>query len=423
MEDSLLGYRCWVLSVYPSPLCNHSKLSIQPKPRFFPSCSIADYDDRGIVNSFGVYQSYYENELLSTSSPSQISWIGSIQGSLLLVIGVSTGPLFDRGYLNSLLLIGSFVTVLGIMMTSICTKYWQVVLAQGICLGLGTGCLFVPSIAVVSTYFRTKRAIATGIAVGGSSIGGIVYPITFRGLQPSLGFGWATRIIGFITLTLLCVAIATMWTRLPPKPPRSLFQSSAFKSWAYTFQSFGIMIGFIGLYVPMFYIQIYALTRGVTSNIDYAFYLLSILNGASFFGRIIPSFFADQFGPMNMLVFCTFATGVLCLCWISVKNLAGITVFAILYGFFAGAYVSLVPPVIVGLTPDLIVVGTWLGMSLFVAAFGILVGNPIAGALVNIQKKQFLAAQGFAGGVILLGALLMLMALVTRARQVKSWKI
>ena len=136
----------------------------------------------------------------------------------------------------------------------------------------------------------------------------------------------------------------------------------------------------------MFYIQIYALTRGVTSNIDYAFYLLSILNGASFFGRIIPNFLADKFGPMNMLVFCTFATGVLCLCWISVKNLAGITIFAILYGF-AGAYVSLIPPVIIGLTPDLTVVGTWLGKSLFVAAFGILVGNPIAGGACEYSKE------------------------------------
>ena len=374
------------------------------------------------MNSFGVYQSYYQNELF-TSSAFQISWIGSIQAFLLLVIGVATGPLFDRGYLNSLLLVGSFLTVLGIMMTSLCTTYWQAVLAQGVCIGLGAGCLFVPSIAIVATYFTKRRAIATGIAVGGSSIGGIIYPITFRGLEPRLGFGWTTRIIGFITLALLCTAIATMWNRSPSKPPRSLFQPSAFRSRAYAFQSFGIMFGFLGLYVPVFYIQTYALTRGAISDGNYAFYLLSILNAGSFVGRILPNFLADIIDPMNMIVFCTSSAGVLCLCWIAIDNVAGITVFAILYGFFAGAYVSLIPPVLVELIPDMTVVGTWMGMSFFVSAFGLLIGNPVAGQLVNIQEKQFVHAQGFAGGTILLGALLMLMALITRARQVKSLKV
>lgn len=183
------------------------------------------------------------------------------------------------------------------------------------------------------------------------------------------------------------------------------------------------MLGFIGLYIPVFYIQVYALTKGVTANEEFAFYLLAILNAGSFFGRVIPNFLAGTIGPMNMIVLCTFAAGILCFCWISIDNLPGITIFAILYGFFAGAYVSLIPPVLVELTPDMSVVGTWLGMMLFVSAFGLLIGSPIAGLLVKIEQKDFVAAQGFAGGVILLGGLSMLLALITRARQVKSWKV
>ncbi len=381
------------------------------------------YHYRGIVNSFGVYQTYYESVLLAHShSPSQISWIGSIQAFLLVVIGVITGPIFDKGYLRSLLLVGSFLTFFGLLMTSICKTYWQLMLAQGVCVGLGSGCLFVPSIAVVATYFTTKRALATGIAVGGSSLGGIIYPITFHRLQPIIGFGWATRVISFISLALLLIAIAVMKSRLPPKPGRSLFQPSALKNIPFTLVSFGLSIGFIGLYVPMFYIQTYALTRQITSDTDYAFYLLSILNAGSFFGRILPNFLADKIGALNMLVPCTIAAGVLCLGWIAINNLAGITVFAVLYGFFAGAYVSLVPPVIVDLTPEMSVVGTWMGMSLFIAAFGLLIGNPIAGALINTQKKRFGPEQGFAGGVILLGALLFTAAIVLKGRHARRQK-
>ena len=419
MEVLSLGFRFWVLSVFSFaagiPLVSVLRCS-QPTLTSLYRC-------RGIVNSFGVYQTYYETVLLAHSnSSSQISWIGSIQAFLLVVVGVVTGPIFDKGYLRPLLLVGGFLTFFGLLMTSICNKYWQLMLAQGVCVGLGSGCLFVPSIAVVATYFTTKRALATGIAVGGSSLGGIVYPIAFHRLEPNIGFGWATRVISFITLVLLLIAVAVMKSRLPPKAGRSLFQPSALKNIPFTLMSLGISMGFIGLYVPMFYIQTYALTRRITSDTNYAFYLLSILNAGSFFGRILPNFLADKIGALNMLVPCTIAAGVLCLAWIAINNAAGITVFTVLYGFFAGAYVSLVPPVIVELTPDMSVVGTWMGMSLFIAAFGLLIGNPIEGALINIEKRKFAAGQGFAGAVILLGALLFITANVLQRQQARSQK-
>lgn len=322
-----------------------------------------------------------------------------------------------------MLWLGTLLTVFGLMMTSICTTYWQILLAQGICVGIGSGCLFIPSVAVVATYFSEKRALATGIAVSGGSIGGIILPITFRRFQPSIGFAWTTRVLAFIILALLLVSIAVMRTRLPSKPGRALFESSALKSPPFILQSFGICLGFIGLYVPIFYIQTYALTRNITSDSDYAFYLLSILNAGSFFGRILPNSMADKTGPMNMLVPCTIAAGMMCLCWIRVTDVASITVFAAFYGFFAGAYVSLLPPVIVQLVPDMTVVGTWMGMCFSIGSFGLLAGNPVAGALINIPKKQFAAAQGFAGGAILLGAFLMCITLVLERKRTKTWKV
>ena len=321
-----------------------------------------------------------------------------------------------------MLFIGSFLTILGIMTTSVSTTYWQLMLAQGICVGIGIGTLFVPSIAVVSTYFTTRRAIATGLAFAGSSVGGIIYPITFRGCQ-SIGSGWATRIIGFISVALLCTAIATMWTQLPSKPPRSLYQLSAFKSGPYTLASLGIAFGFAGLYIPMFYIQIYALSTGSTSSDSYDFYLLAILNAGSFFGRVIPNFLASKIGSLTMLVLCAVAAGILSLCWIAIDDVVGLTFFAVIYGFFAGAYVSLTPPVLVGMTPDLSMAGTYLGMSMFLAACGLLLGNPIAGSLVNIEERRFIGAQAFTGGLILTSAGLLAAALVIRARERKSWKV
>ncbi|KAL1297525.1 hypothetical protein AAFC00_006098 [Neodothiora populina] len=105
----------------------------------------------GLVNSFGVYQSFYERDLLKTESASKIAWIGSTQAFLLLIIEVATGPMFDASFFNLLLSVGSFFVVFGSLMTSLCNKYWQVMLAQSVTVGLGSGCLFIPSVAIMFT--------------------------------------------------------------------------------------------------------------------------------------------------------------------------------------------------------------------------------------------------------------------------------
>ena len=84
----------------------------------------------GVTNAFGVFQSFYVNTGYIQSSPSDISIIGAVQAFFLLGFGLLTGPLFDKGYFYHLLAAGSFLTVFGVMMTSLCKEYWQVLLAR-----------------------------------------------------------------------------------------------------------------------------------------------------------------------------------------------------------------------------------------------------------------------------------------------------
>lgn len=124
-----------------------------------------------MANSFGIFQTYYTTTLLPTSEPSAISWIGSIQAFLLLFTGVACGRALDAGYYNTIVILGTFLEVFGMMMVSLSTKYYQVFLAQGICVGIGSGLLFTPAVSIVGTYFTTKRAVAMGIVASGSSVG------------------------------------------------------------------------------------------------------------------------------------------------------------------------------------------------------------------------------------------------------------
>ena len=126
---------------------------------------------RGVINMYGVFQTFYQSHLLEHQSASNISWVGSIQAFLIFLGGAVVGPFFDLGYLRLLLSLGTFSTYFGMMMTSVCKTYWQFVLAQGVTVGIGFGCLFLPSVAIVSQYFTTKKSIAFGIVSTGGIIG------------------------------------------------------------------------------------------------------------------------------------------------------------------------------------------------------------------------------------------------------------
>ena len=73
-------------------------------------------------------------------------------------------------------------------------------------LSAGSGLLYVPTVAVVSNQFTTKRALALGVAATGTAVGGVVLPIMFRKLLPSLDFGWTNRALGFLVLLLSILA-------------------------------------------------------------------------------------------------------------------------------------------------------------------------------------------------------------------------
>ncbi|KAL4954125.1 major facilitator superfamily domain-containing protein [Aspergillus filifer] len=336
----------------------------------------------GMLNTFGVFQTYYESGALFQKSSSDISWIGSIQAFMLLVVGFVTGPIYDRGYLTPLLIVGAFGIVFGTMMLSICKEYWQVLLAQGFCVGMGAGCLFVPCVAILPTYFSSKLGAALGLAVSGSSLGGIIYPIVLHRLIEPLGFGWAVRIIGFIALGTLSLPVVIMKQRVKPPKARALVDLTAFTDMPYMTLVLAGFFAFMGLFVLFFYISYVASARQLTSP-DMAFYLVPILNAASCFGRTIPNAMADKFGPFNLIAPCCMIVGVLILCLISVTNQAGMIVIAIFSGFFSGALIGLPPLCFVALTEDKSKIGTRIGMGFGMMAFGVLAGGPGAGDILG----------------------------------------
>ena len=211
------------------------------------------FNSWGYINSFSLFQAYYTTAL--NEAPSTISWIGSIQIFLTLFVGTFSGRALDAGYYRHVALVGLVLQVLGIFMTSLVTKYWHLLLAQGICQGLGSGLVFTPTVALVSTYFSKKRAVAVSCMTAGTATGGIVFPVIARQLLDKVGFAWTLRVMGFIMLANSAIVLALVRTRCPARSTGPLIELAAFADPWYSFFGLGLLLASLGLYFGYYYVS------------------------------------------------------------------------------------------------------------------------------------------------------------------------
>lgn len=381
----------------------------------------------GLLSSYGTFQAYYETGLLKGYTAFEISTIGSVQSFLLVFLGFVTGPIYDAGYYRYLLGAGSLLVVFGTLMQSICSEFWQLLLAQGFCIGIGCGCLSIMSVAITAYWFSTRLPIANGIAACGSGVGGsvnhhtihkfaqtptslfsplwttsttlripvmvlcfltrecgynsVVFPIVVKNLLPTIGFAWTVRAVALIVLVTLAICNIVLRGPGASAKRRALVHRESLTDWPYVALIFAYFTVFLGLYTPFFYVESFAAGTGITSETT-AFYLLAVVNLASIFGRIIPNIhLAGMMGPMNMIILTTAILCVTSLGFIGVKDVAGVFVVAVVYGFFTGTFFALQPTIFVRLTGDMSVMGTRFGMAFSIMSFGLLIGSPISGVL------------------------------------------
>ncbi|KAK9786728.1 putative Major facilitator superfamily (MFS) profile domain-containing protein [Seiridium cardinale] len=360
----------------------------------------------GFTNAFGAFEEYYLTHQLSVcrrhggwadvrSLWGQGEWFPKTESHFVADTYQVIRP-------------AALAYVFAVMMLSLCKTYWQVMLVQGVLMGVVMGFLQIPVFASISHWFDRKRAAAFGIVVSGSSIGGVVIPIAISKMLngTSLGYGWTVRIIGFLVMPLLAFSCITVKARLPPRVTR-IWIPEIFKDNKYLLLVGAMFFMFMGMFTPLFYIPTYATMRGLDSTL--AGYLLAILNAASTFGRIIPGVLADKIGRINVFAFGGIATGMIIFCMNSAETSAGLIAYAVIFGFWSGTIISGASAAITLCVKDPREVGTYLGMGIFIAAFGTLIGPPINGALVD-KYMGFFQVSMFSGALTVFGGLLAIAA-------------
>ncbi|KAJ5836057.1 Major facilitator superfamily domain general substrate transporter [Penicillium robsamsonii] len=361
----------------------------------------------GYIASFGVFQAYYQSTL--GVSPSAISWVGSVQIFLIFFVGTFSGRALDAGFFRPVFYAGILLQLLGVFMTSLSTRYWQLFLAQGVCTGLGSGLQFCPVMGLVATYFSGRRVFALAFCLVGSGTGGMLLPGLVKALMPAIGFGWTVRVLGFVMFATSIPAMLLLQTRLPPRRAGPLIEWAAFREPTYVLFCLGMFLNFWGLYFAFYYIgafgrSVLGLTYSESTN------LIIVTNGAGIIGRLIPAYLADsRFGPLNTIIPLTLGASLMMFCWAAVHSTAGLYIFAVLYGIFSNGVQGLWPSTLSSLTPDLSKTGVRIGMGFTVVSFACLTGPPLGGALIA-RAGGYIGVQIWGGSTFFLGALVLVAA-------------
>lgn len=276
----------------------------------------------------------------------------------------------------------------------------------------GSAILTNSAVTAASSWFLRHRALAIGIMVSGSSIGGVILPIMVDRLVNRIGFGWTMRAVAFLLLGVLIVGNLTVRSRLPPLK-RPFVLKDFFRPYqepAFLLLTIGTWFVYIGGFIPFTFIIVQARARGMSANL--AGYLVSILNAASTFGRIIPAYYGDKYGVFNIMILLTgFGTILILALWLpsaavtSGNPNALIICFTAFYGFASGCFFSIIPAQIASISKDVRKLGVRTGSLYAVSATGVLIGSPIAGVIVSAGGNGFVGLSLFSGITLAAGVL------------------
>lgn len=360
----------------------------------------------GITLAFGAFEAYYEITFLSDTSASAISWIGTTSNFLLIFGGILSGPLFDLGYFRLMLLAGALIQTVGIFLLSLSTQYYQVLLTQGILVGLGTSLLYMPGLALIGRSFDKHCSAAMATATCGAPIGGIIFTLVLQQLINRMSFGDTVRACGYIILACYLVSFPLLlWgvhniggSPRAGQGHRRLVDARAFLELPFVLYTASNFMVFFGYLVPFFFMSTYGqVALGMSQSAANS--TIIIAQATSIVGRLAAGWSAARIGNMIQWAACSLASGIICIGWMGARSPESFYAIVALYGFVSGPLISLPPSAFATVCPDMRVFGTRLGMASALGAFASLIGSPIAGALTSMAagSANFNGLQLFAG--------------------------
>ncbi|KAL1931819.1 hypothetical protein VTP01DRAFT_9963 [Rhizomucor pusillus] len=267
------------------------------------------------------------------------------------------------------------------MFASLATEIWHLYLTQGLLSGIGSSLVWFPCISAPQQWFSKRRGLAVGIAISGSGFGGLVFNNLVQAALSSVGYRWALRIVGFISLILVGITALTVRPLNTPPKVKNPINLGPFRNFQFDLLFAIQFVTNFAFNVPSGFLPSYANYLGLNPWIGSN--LSAILSGLMIVGKISSGYLSDYVGRANVTFICILMTGVMCLAvWLTATTAASVWAFAALFGLFGGGYMTMLPAVlaqVVGLEE----IEPSNGLLFFGWFFGGLFGSPITAALID----------------------------------------
>ncbi|KAF9185226.1 hypothetical protein BGZ51_002715 [Haplosporangium sp. Z 767] len=385
---------------------------------------------------FGIFEHHYQN-IFPDATASSIAFVGTTGSSVTYLAGFLAGIVADRFGFRITAVAGAIIMTVSLILASFATQLWHLYLTQGILFGIGSSLAYYPAIAAPSHYFSKKRGLATGLAVSGVGAGGLVLAPLTHSLIDKVDIFWTLRILAALCLVMCGGAsmfIIEKKEHLDPNGSMSVQRQDTeekdqeygstslekrietekkpffealrvFKDPRFLSLSLAELAASVGFLIPLYYMQTYSVFIGLSA--DQGALILGLSNGASFAGRILLGLISDYVSNAKVLLFCSWATAFAVLVlWMVSRAFPTMLLMGLMFGFFAGGYVSLVP-VAVAESFGTKQMASTIGLMYAAGGLGMLGGAPLAGFLldVTLPNISYLPVILTAGVTMLLGAL------------------
>jgi MFS family permease len=164
------------------------------------------------AQSYGVYLSYYlSNQTYPEARSINFAFIGGLNLAVAMLVAPVVTALVRQYEIHLPMSLGILMFGIAYITASFSNRIWQLYISQGALVGLGVGFIYIPSIAILSQWFSSKRSLANGISAVGSGIGGIIFSLSTGAMIKNVGLAWSLRLIGILAVT--ANTLATIFIR------------------------------------------------------------------------------------------------------------------------------------------------------------------------------------------------------------------
>jgi MFS family permease len=258
--------------------------------------------------------------------------------------------------------------------------------------------------------------------MAGSSTGGAVIPLLLRTLFQKYDWLWSIRIIAFMALGCYTLGVFLVKGRLPTSNnSRVIIDLRALASSRLCFLAVAVFSFEFIIFGCAALLPTYVRYAGFSEDVQ--FYSLTLLNGMSLFGRVLPGFAADQVGRFNILLSMVCVTLIIMAgVWLPYGSHDDGTLYAVvaIFGFGSGGWLSLAP-VCAGQLCKTEEYGRFYGTVYSVAAFGVLLTVPVGGKLLQSTTPRVLI--GFYSAILLVGLISVILSRWAVLNWSWRWKV